>query len=224
VLPVAVSGTGPLQILVIGAHSDDIEIGCGGTLLSLLRSHPRCSVLWAVFSASSDRADEARRSAAEFLDGAAHTDIRVSAFRDGFMPFEGGAVKDYFESLKTETEPDLVFTHRLEDRHQDHRFLAELTWNTFRNHTILEYEIPKYEGDLGHPNVFVPLDADVSRRKLELLMTVFSTQRSKRWFTEGVFTGLMRLRAMEAGLTDGHAEAFYSRKLLLQLAPDRNAL
>jgi LmbE family N-acetylglucosaminyl deacetylase len=208
----------PVRLLLLGAHSDDIEIGCGGTLLSLLRHRPGSMVHWVVFSASNDREDEARRSATAFLEDAAEKDVRICGFRDGFLPFEGRAVKEYFETLKADVSPDLVFTHRLEDRHQDHRLIAELTWNTFRDHTILEYEIPKYEGDLGQPNVFVPLDQEVSRRKLDLLMTMFSTQRSKRWFTEEVFTGLMRLRAMEAGLTDGHAEAFHSRKLLLDVS------
>jgi LmbE family N-acetylglucosaminyl deacetylase len=213
---------GPLRLLVLGAHSDDIEIGCGGTLLSLLRAYPGCAVHWVVFSASGEREQEARTSADAFLEGAAERDIRIGGFRDGFLPFEGAAVKEYFETVKADVSPDVIFTHRLEDRHQDHRLIAELTWNTFRNHQILEYEIPKYEGDLGHPNVFVPLDADVSQRKTTLLTTLFGTQRSKRWFTEDVFTSLMRLRAIEAGVADGHAEAFYSRKLLLSMNPRRS--
>ena len=183
-------------------------------MLSLLRSRS-VAVHWVVLSAEGDREQEARRSAAEFLGGAAERDVRTCRFRDGFVPFEGAAIKEYFEKLKTELSPDLVFTHRLEDRHQDHRLLAELTWNTFRDHTILEYEVPKYEGDLGQPNVFVPLDADIARRKLDLLMALFGSQRSKRWFSEDVFAALLRLRGMEAGLAGGLAEAFYARKLLL---------
>ena len=216
-LRLAVGSDRPPRLLVIGAHSDDIEIGCGGTVLSLLRRFPGSTVHWVVFSASGDREAEARRSADAFLQDAAERDVRICGFRDGFLPFDGPAVKDYFETLKAAVSPTLVFTHRLEDRHQDHRLLAELTWNTFRHHPILEYEIPKYEGDLGQPNVFVPLSEQVSTRKLDLLMTMFSTQRSKRWFTEDVFKGLMRLRAMEAGL-DGHAEAFHSRKLIFHVA------
>jgi LmbE family N-acetylglucosaminyl deacetylase len=204
----------PLRLLLIGAHSDDIEIGCGGTLLSLAQSRA-VSVHWVVMSANGERQDEARRSAAAFLECAVDQDVRIERFRDGFFPYDGEAVKAYFEGLK-EISPDVIFTHRLEDRHQDHRLLSELTWNTFRNHVVLEYEIPKYEGDLGHPNLFVPLTADVSRRKVELLMKLFGTQRSKRWFTEDLFTATMRLRGMEAGLDDGHAEAFYTRKLLLR--------
>jgi LmbE family N-acetylglucosaminyl deacetylase len=205
----------PLRLLALGAHSDDIEIGCGGTLLSLLDRYPGSVVHWVVFSASGSREDEARRSAEDFLRAAGASDVRVRTFRDGFLSLEGIAVKEYFETLKAEITPDVVFTHRLEDRHQDHRYLAELTWNTFRNHLVLEYEIPKYEGDLGHPNVFVPLEPEIVTRKIRLLMEHFGTQRSKRWFTEDLFAGLMRLRGIEAGLPVGSAEGFYVRKLLL---------
>jgi LmbE family N-acetylglucosaminyl deacetylase len=204
----------PLRLLLLGAHSDDLEIGCGGTILTLLQEHRQAEVCWVVFSATGAREEEARRSAAAFTEGAGRCDVRVRQFRDGFLPFEGPAVKEYFEILKAEVSPDVIFTHRLEDRHQDHRLLAELTWNTFRDHLILEYEIPKYEGDLGHPNVFVPLEEAVVRRKTALLMQTFGTQRSKRWFTEDALTGLMRIRGVEAGLT-GYAEAFHARKMLL---------
>ena len=206
---------GPLRLLVIGAHSDDIEIGCGGALLTILGRHPGSVVHWVVFSANGPREDEARRSADAFLKDAGQRRISLGKFKDGFLPFEGGAVKEYFETLKADGSPDLVFTHRLEDRHQDHRLLADLTWNTFRDHAILEYEIPKYEGDLGQPNVFVPLEPEVSKQKIKLLTSIFGTQQSKRWFREDVFDGLMRLRGMEAGLIDGCAEAFYARKLVL---------
>jgi LmbE family N-acetylglucosaminyl deacetylase len=215
VLQLELGARQPFRILVVGAHSDDIEIGCGGTILSLIRSRPT-AVHWVVLSAQAEREDEARRSASAFLAGAIHQDVRTSHFRDGFFPFEGAAIKEYFETLKADVAPDLVFTHRLDDRHQDHRLVGELTWNTFRSHAILEYEVPKYEGDLGQPNVFVPLDAEVSRRKVELLMATYATQRSKRWFTEDLFTAILRLRGMEAGLSGGHAEAFYARKLLLE--------
>jgi LmbE family N-acetylglucosaminyl deacetylase len=215
VLRLNVGTASALRVLAIGAHSDDIEIGCGGTLLSLAQSHS-LAVHWVVFSAAAEREDEARRSAAAFLEHAAERDVRTCHFRDGFLPHEGGAVKEYFERLKGEVAPDLILTHRLDDRHQDHRLLAELTWNTFRDHLILEYEIPKYEGDLGQPNVFVPLDADTVQRKVNLLMTLFGSQRSRRWFTEDLFGSLLRIRGMEAGLAGGHAEAFYARKLVLQ--------
>ena len=213
-LHLELGGSRPLRLLVLGAHSDDIEIGCGGTLLSLLGSRP-ASVRWVVFSAEGVREAEARHSATAFLSQAVEQDVSICSFRDGFFPFDGTAVKQYFETLKAAAAPDLIFTHHLEDRHQDHRLLAELTWNTFRNHTILEYEVVKYDGDLGKPNLFVPLDADICRKKVELLMTLFDSQRSKHWFTEEVFTGIMRLRGVEAGLTEGHAEAFHARKLVL---------
>jgi LmbE family N-acetylglucosaminyl deacetylase len=216
VLPLTVRPGRPLRILALGAHSDDIEIGCGGTLLSLLRGYPASAVHWVVFSALGDRRVEASRSADAFLADAAERDVRLAEFRDGFMPFDGHAVKDYFEGLKADISPDVIFTHRLEDRHQDHRLLADLTWNTFRNHVVLEYEIPKYEGDLAAANLFVGLSPEVARRKVSLLMDVFGTQRSKRWFREEVFEGLMCVRAIEAGLPEGHAEAFYARKLLFQ--------
>lgn len=204
---------GVQHILALGAHSDDIEIGCGGTLLTLLQYHPGATVHWVVFSGDGQREDEARRSAAAFLQQAGQRHVDVCTFKDGFFPSQSAEIKEFCERLKTAVSPDVIFTHRLEDRHQDHRVLAELTWNTFRDHLILEYEIPKFEGDLGHPNLFVPLEASVSRRKIELLTTIFGSQRSRRWFTSDVFTGLMRLRGMEAGLADGWAEGFYARKL-----------
>jgi LmbE family N-acetylglucosaminyl deacetylase len=184
-------------------------------MLSLARSRA-LAVHWVVLSADGDREIEARRSAAAFLERVAESDVRVSRFRDGFFPSEGASIKDYFERLKAEISPDVVFTHRLEDRHQDHRLLAELTWNTFRDHVILEYEIPKYEGDFGQPNLFVPLEPDVAQQKVSLLMRLFGSQRSKRWFTEELFTSVMQLRGMEAGLANGHAEAFHARKLLVR--------
>ena len=206
----------PCRILALGCHSDDIEIGCGGTLLTLIESLPSVDVRWVVLSASGDRDAEARRSAESFLQGAAGAEVDVHDFRDGFLPYVGGDVKGVFEELKA-FAPDLVFTHYSNDRHQDHRLAAELTWNTFRNHLVLEYEIPKYDGDFGVPNVFVPLDAETCRRKVDLLMRHFGSQRSKRWFTEDVFFGLMRLRGMESGSSSPFAEAFYGRKRVLDL-------
>ena len=210
-LPAASEGA-PLRVLALGCHADDIEIGCGGTLLAL-KARLDLVVRWVVFSTTGERRDEARASAEELLEGVADPEIVLHDFRDGFLPYHGAAVKERFEALK-DFAPDLVFTHQRHDLHQDHRLLCELTWNTFRDHLVLEYEIPKYDGDLGAPNVFVPLEADVCRRKVEILMRHFSSQRSKRWFTEDLFYGLMRLRGMESGSTTPHAEAFFGRKLV----------
>jgi len=206
-----------LTVLCIGAHSDDLEIGCAGTLLRLLAERPRVSVHWVVLSANAARAREARRSAARLLRGARASHLRIESFRDGFLPYEGAAVKEVFEDLKP-IVPDLVFTHWRHDDHQDHRLISQLTWNTFRDHTVLEYEIPKYDGDLGHPNVFVPLPPAVRRRKLRLLMSGFASQRNKRWFTEATFDALMKLRGIECAAPEGYAEAFHARKLVLRPA------
>ena len=167
---------------------------------------------WVVFGASNQREQEARNSAALFLSSARKTEVIVKNFRDGFFPFEGTKIKEYFEELKS-TAPDLIFTHQRKDAHQDHRLVAELTWNTFRNHLILEYEIPKYDGDLGQPNLFVPLDREIYEQKVDYLMQAFATQRSKQWFDRDTFLGLMRLRGMECASPSGHAEAFYCRKI-----------
>ncbi len=204
---------GPPRILAIGCHADDIEIGCAGTLLELLRARPDIEVHWVVLSAPGARALEARAAATEVLRGAASATVELHEFRDGFLPYVGAAVKEVFEALKP-VRPHVVFTHQRDDRHQDHRLVNELTWNTFRDHVILEYEIPKYDGDLGTPNAYVPLSEDACARKLEILMRHFDTQRSKRWFDEEVFRGLMRLRGMETG-AHRYAEAFYTRKLVL---------
>jgi LmbE family N-acetylglucosaminyl deacetylase len=202
------------QILCLGAHSDDIEIGCGGAILQIARQYPNAEFRWVVFSAAGVRAEEAQRSAALFL-GSRLKGLVLKTFRDGFMPFEGAAVKDVFEELKGTTPPDLIFTHNRKDAHQDHRLLAELTWNTYRSHLILEYEIPKYDGDLGQPSVFMPIDRELCRQKVSHLMEVFSSQRPKHWFDEETFLALMRLRGMECGSASGYAEGFYCRKLVL---------
>ena len=200
-------------MLALGSHADDIEIGCGGTLLRLAAERD-LDVRWVVLSASEERAAEARRSAEAFLGGAAGSHVAVEGFRDAFFRY-GGEVKEYFERLKAEVAPDLILTHHGSDLHQDHRLVAELTWNTFRDHLILEYEIPKYDGDLGSPNVFVHLDEATARRKAALLLDWFPSQRSKPWFTEDLFLALMRLRGMEAASPSGFAEGFYARKLVL---------
>lgn len=212
-------GRGPLSLLCLGAHADDIEIGCGGTLLRLLEERRGVSVHWVVFSGSAARAQEARRSAAQMLKQARHSTVRVERFRDGFLPFDGPAVKEVFEALKGQVDPDLVFTHYRDDRHQDHRLISDLTWNTFRDHTILEYEIPKFDGDLGIPNLFVPLPDRIRRRKVRHLMSAFPTQSGKRWYSPETFDALMRLRGIECGDGAGYAEAFHVRKLVLAPGP-----
>jgi LmbE family N-acetylglucosaminyl deacetylase len=206
---------GPLRVLCLGAHSDDIEIGCGGLVLSLIKSGRAVDVTWVVFSAPGAREREARRGAALFLKGAARTDVVIKQFRDGHFPYDGAAVKAVFETLKA-TRPDLVLTHYRDDRHQDHRVLSDLAWNTFRDHLVLEYEIPKFDGDLGQPNCFVPLDRTTAARKARLLGQAFGTQRDKHWFSDDTFLGLLRLRGMECRAPGGYAEAFYSRKAVLR--------
>jgi LmbE family N-acetylglucosaminyl deacetylase len=208
-----------LRVLVLGAHSDDIEIGCGGAILGLARLYPECVFDWVVFSAVGARKDEARRSAGLFLQPPQLAEPILKDFRDGFMPYVGAEVKSIFEELKRNISPDLVFTHNRRDAHQDHRLIAELTWNTFRDHLILEYEIPKYDGDLGQPNVFIPLDKKTCDTKVNFLMEAFQTQRSKRWFDPQTFLGLMRVRGMECNSPSGYAEAFYCRKAIIGLVP-----
>ena len=205
-----------MQVLCIGAHSDDIEIGCGGTILKLLRDRPRCNVMWVVLSARGTRKQEALRSARAFLARAGSKTIVTKAFKESFFPHCGDAVKTYFERLKRTIDPDVIFTHCRHDLHQDHRVVCELTWNTFRRHQILEYEIPKYDGDLGQPNVYVSLADDVADEKVRLLMKGFGTQRSRQWFTDDTFYALLRLRGIEANAAGRHAEAFYGRKLIVE--------
>ena len=202
-----------LSVLCIGAHSDDIEIGAGGALLSWIASGANVEVDWCVLSASGARAEEARASAADFLQGAARADIHLAEFRDGYFPAERSVVKDWIEGLKHLT-PDVILTHASGDAHQDHRLVSELTWNTFRDHLILEYEIPKWDGDLGRPNLYLPLSDETLSRKIELLLKHFGSQRSKAWFDDETFRGLARLRGVEC--RQRYAEAFYARKLLLK--------
>jgi len=204
-----------LTVLCIGAHCDDIEIGCGGTILRLAGECRGAVFHWVVFSAPEVRATEAQRAAELFVSSSTLQGPHLKAFRDGFMPFEGAAVKEVFEGLKRSVSPDLILSHSRRDAHQDHRLLAELTWNTFRDHLILEYEIPKYDGDLEQPSVFVPLEADVCQRKIDYIMETFRSQLGKRWFRRETFLSLMRLRGMECNAPSGYAEAFYGRKLVL---------
>jgi LmbE family N-acetylglucosaminyl deacetylase len=206
---------GSLRILCLGCHADDIEIGCGGTILRLADEHPGCVFHWVVFSATGVRGAEAQRGASLFTGPTALKGLVLKNFPDGFMPFVGADVKAVFEELKQVASPDLIFTTSREDAHQDHRLIGELTWNTFRDHFILEYEIPKYDGDLGRPCVFAPLDSDLARRKVQYIMDAFRSQHSRRWFQEETFLSLMRLRGIECNAPSGYAEAFYCRKLVL---------
>jgi LmbE family N-acetylglucosaminyl deacetylase len=203
----------PLSILCLGAHSDDLEIGCGGTLRVLLERHPDSRVTWVVWSGAGARADEARASATEWLEGI-RLDVRVAGFRESFFPHHGAALKEAFEELKT-CRPDLVFTHHGGDAHQDHRIVSELTWNTFREHLILEYEIPKFDGDLGRPQVFQPLSEETVRDKCEHLRRHFASQRNRAWFDDDLFRAVMRIRGMECQSPTRFAEAYYVRKLVL---------
>lgn len=201
------------RILCLGAHSDDIEIGCGGTILKLLATYPNIVVEWEVFSAEGKRRREAQVSAKRFLQHAKELSIRVNRFKGSYFPSTGDRIKNYFETIKKRPTPDLIFTHYRADLHQDHRIISDLTWNTFRNHLVLEYEIPKFDGDLGTPNLYVPLDKSVCQEKVDTLLESFASQRGKHWFTGDTFMALMRLRGIEAGPQVQYAEAFYARKI-----------
>jgi LmbE family N-acetylglucosaminyl deacetylase len=216
-LGIAASRRTRLRILCLGAHSDDIEIGCGATVLALAGRRPRPEFRWVVWSAAGIREREAMRGALKFLGPAAAEAVRVHAFRDGYFPAQFAEIKEAFESIALEFRPDIIFTHARDDRHQDHRVVSDLTWNTFRSQLILEYEIPKWDGDLGRPNLYVPVSKATAGRKTRALLSLFGTQRSKDWFSEETFLGLMRLRGMECRAADGHAEAFYARKITLPL-------
>lgn len=207
--------TRPRSILCLGAHADDIEIGCGGTLFRMLAAWPDLEVHWHVLSAPGPRQREARRSAAAWLRGATRAQVGVAEFRESYFPGQWTGIKERVEQIRAGCEPDLVFTHHRDDLHQDHRVVSELTWTAFRHHTILEYEIPKYDGDLGHPNFYVALDAAVCRRKVAALMRHFRTQAAKSWFTEETFFGLLRLRGIECVGGTRYAEAFCARKLVV---------
>ncbi|MCS6944486.1 MAG: PIG-L deacetylase family protein [Sutterellaceae bacterium] len=205
----------PGTILLLGAHSDDIEIGCGGSLLRMAAAWPQARFHWITLSADAQRAAETRAAASRLLAGRM-VDITVKDFRGSYFPYEGAAIKDYFEMLKP-LAPDLIFTHCRHDLHQDHRVVHELTWNTFRDHLILEYEIPKFDGDLGTPNVFVTLSREQLRQKIEILLDCFPSQRSRQWFTRETFEALARLRGIECNAPEGFAEAFFARKLRLAI-------
>lgn len=203
------------QVLCLGSHSDDIEIGCGGTILKLIETFPELNVYWVVFGATGEkRKEEAWSSATTFLSSVKQKNILIKEFRDGFFPYIGGEIKEFFEQLKREVSPDLIFTHYRQDLHQDHHLISDLTWNTFRNHLILEYEIPKYDGDLGSPNFFMQLSESTAKRKVSYLLDNFSTQAGKGWFTADTFLSIMRLRGVESNAPDRYAEAFYCRKMV----------
>jgi LmbE family N-acetylglucosaminyl deacetylase len=204
----------PVALLLIGAHPDDLEIGCGGTVLRWAREGRIARVTWVVLSGDQARADEARRSASAFLAGVAATDIRIEPFRDGYFPQQGTEVKEVVEALKAEA-PDVILTHDRNDRHQDHRFVAELTWQAFRDQLILEYEIPKYDGELSQPNVFVELADDVVTDKARLIIESFPSQHGRHWFSAETFTGLARLRGVECRSSTGYAEGFVGRKVVV---------
>jgi LmbE family N-acetylglucosaminyl deacetylase len=214
---VELAGSGEsLSVLCIGAHSDDIEIGAGATILGWIARGVRLDVHWAVLSAHGPRANEAHASANAFLADAERSVIELAEFRDGFFPYQGADIKVWFEALKPRVSPDVILCHSRNDAHQDHREVCMLTWNTFRDHTILEYEIPKWDGDLGQPNIFIPASRTLMERKATLLYEHFGTQRSKHWFDAQTFLGLARLRGAECRAPEGFAEAFHARKIVVQ--------
>jgi LmbE family N-acetylglucosaminyl deacetylase len=214
-LPIFAAANGIRKILCLGAHCDDIEIGCGGTILRLIQENPKLEFHWVVFSSNPVRKREARKAAAAFLKNAGRSKVVIKNFRDSYFPYEGKAIKQFVASIQKTFQPDLIFTHTRNDLHQDHRLLCELTWNSFRNHLILEYEIPKYDGDLGSPNLFVGLDEAICKTKIRHILESFRSQSSKPWFTEDTFRALLRIRGIESNAEGRYAEAFYCRKALV---------
>jgi len=206
--------TGGLRVLCLGAHCDDIEIGCGGTIIRMASEYNIQQLKWLVFTSSEERSAEAKRSAACFVQGCKETEIIIKKFKDGFLPYEAEQIKNSLEELKP-FNPDIIFTHYRHDLHQDHRTICELTWNTFRNNLILEYEIPKYDGDLGCPNWFVTLEEEVARKKVKIIMECFKSQASKHWFDDDTFFSLMRLRGIESASPTRYAEGFYVKKSVM---------
>ncbi len=201
------------RILCLGAHPDDVEIGCGGTILKLLEEAPKAQVFWIVFSGNQERSKEAYQSADFFLRKTGDKKIIVQQFKESYFPFIGSQIKDYFEELKA-FSPNVIFTHFKNDAHQDHRLISDLTWNTFRNHLILEYEIPKYDGDLSIPNLYVHIDESLVQKKIEAIFDFFKTQKEKQWFTEESFRAILRLRGIESNSPSKYAEAFHCRKIV----------
>lgn len=205
----------PLQILCVGAHADDIEIGCGGTLLTLIGSGRPLHIEWCVLSAADQRRDEAQAAASDFLSGAASANIHIARFEDSYFPEQSREIKQWLIERRASHQPQIVFTHRANDAHQDHRVLNGLIWNLYRDQTILEFEIPKWDGDLGQPNLYAALAAPIIERKIALLLQHFGSQRGKDWFDAETFRGLARLRGMECRAPDNYAEGFQARKLRL---------
>lgn len=205
----------PFRLLCFGAHCDDIEIGCGGSILRILSERPQCEIRWVVMSGSAERRAEAEVSARSFLANVENRVVEVHSYRESFLPQQWGAIKDEIERVKSEFQPNLIFTHRRDDAHQDHALLGDLVWNSFRDHLIMEYEIPKYDGDMGRPNLFIPLSERFASRKVSLLLEHFPSQRRRAWFDERTFYALMRLRGMESNAPHGWAEGFYVRKVVV---------
>ena len=212
-LPFKLDKKGPLNLLFLGAHCDDIEIGCGGTVLRLTKEHEIKHVRWIVFTSTAERRAEADRCAQIFLQNVKSKSIIIKDFKDGVLPQQRGEVKNYFEEIKATYQPDVIFTHYRHDLHQDHRLINELTWNTFRNHLILEYEIQKYDGDVGNPCLFVPVEQEIAEQKVRALLDCFVSQSAKHWFDRETFLALMRIRGVESSTR--YAEAFYLRKATL---------
>ena len=210
------AGIAPRCVMALGAHCDDIEIGCGATLGRLAARWPDCRIVWVTLSSDAQREAETRAAAAALLAGATDTVVRVERFRGSYFPYDGAAIKEYFETLKS-FQPEIIFTHFRDDRHQDHRVVSDLTWNTFRNHLVLEYEIPKWDGDLGRPDTYVAITRAQLQRKVETLLASFPSQRDHAWFTASTFEALARLRGIECNAEEGFAEAFYARKLRLAI-------
>ncbi|SHE33840.1 N-acetylglucosaminyl deacetylase, LmbE family [Fodinibius roseus] len=204
-----------LSLLLLGAHCDDIEIGCGGTLLKMIEDYKIDRIMWVVFSSNEVRKKEAVTSAEQFLTSVSNVDVQVFDYTDGYLPSVWSTLKDEFEAIKERITPDFIFTHYRHDWHQDHRLINELTWNTFRNHLIFEYEIPKYDGDLGKPNFFVPLTEQYIEQKKKIIVESFQSQSDKQWFDETLLTSIMRIRGVECASASKHAEAFYNRKMVL---------
>ena len=215
-LKISFGGSPTKKILCLGAHCDDIEIGCGGTIMKLARTLNDAEIRWVVFSSDDRRGEEALGSAKDFLRGVKKKKIQINRFRNSFFPYHGAEIKEYFEKLKQEFQPDIIFTHYRKDLHQDHRLISELTWNSFRDHLIFEYEIPKYDGDFGSPNFFVHLDEVICRRKIDKLLKYFQSQYDKRWFTRDTFLSILRLRGMESNAPENYAEGFYCRKIIYE--------
>lgn len=204
-----------LKILCLGAHSDDIEIGCGGTILKLLQDYENVQIHWVVFSGEGERAAESKGSAADFLANTTGNQVVVNDFKASYFPYSGSDIKEYFEVIKNNFTPDIIFTHYRHDLHQDHRVINELTWNTFRSHFILEYEIMKYDGDIGQPNFFVHLDEDICRKKIGCILKHFKSQSHRPWFTEDTFYSILRLRGIESNSPSNYSEGFFCRKALM---------